>query len=330
MKKMRITVLIFAIFVGILTGCGEQKFSEDEGKYHIVCTIFPEYDWLKNVIGEDSECFEIDLLIKNGTDLHSYQPTAEDMATIADCDFFVYVGGESATWVDDALKNVRNQEVRILNLSHLLEGNLQEEEHVEGMQDTHHHHDESCEEEHDHYHEEAYDEHVWLSLKNAKVIVEELCRIVSEMDAAHAERYEKNAEAYVKQITQLDQCFEQEIGQAKKDTILVADRFPFLYMVKDYDLEYYAAFSGCSAETEASFETITFLMEKVEMLDLSTILVIENSDDRLAKTVAANAGNPEIRVLNSLQSISESEMKQGASYLEIMRENLEVLKAALN
>lgn len=331
MKKMGIIGLFFTMIVGILTGCGEQTSlnkAETGDKIQVVCTIFPEYDWLRNVIGEDNEVFEIDLLLKNGTDLHNYQPTAADMARIADCDMFVYVGGESAGWVDDALGNMRNPEVKILNLCEFLEDHLQEEEHVEGMKDIHHHHHE--EEEEHHHEEDAYDEHVWLSLKNAELIVREMCEMVSELDLEHADIYQMNSEAYVEQISNLDGRFQQEIAQAEKNTILVADRFPFLYLVKDYGLQYYAAFSGCSAETEASFETITFLMEKAEELELQSILVIENSDHRLAETVATNAQGQEILVLNSLQSVSEKEIETGATYLKIMEDNLAVLKQALN
>lgn len=344
MKKMGMIGLIFALFAGILIGCGEQtevEKEQTEEKLHVVCTIFPEYDWLRQVVGEENGLFEIELLLKNGTDLHNYQPTAADMATIADCDMFVYVGGESAGWVEDALENIGNPETKVLNLCEILEGYLQEEEHIEGMQDIHHHHDEetceeeyhhdeeTCEEEH-HHEENAYDEHVWLSLRNAGFIVQEFCDAVSELDPEHAEIYQTNSGSYLEQIGALDEEFQDMVDQAKRDTILVADRFPFLYLVKDYGLQYYAAFSGCSAETEASFETITFLMEKAEALQLDSILVIENSDHRLAETVAANAQGQEILVLNSLQSISEREIEQGVTYLQLMEENLEVLKKALN
>ena len=342
MKKWRIFALIFAILAGMMTGCGtgEQETSDtSRDKLKIVCTIFPEYDWLCAVVGEEKENFEIELLLDNGTDLHNYQPTAADMADIATCDLFIYAGGESAAWVDDALENVGKDDVKVLKLCEILEGHLQEEEHIEGMADGHDHHGEECEieghdheAEHHHDSETAYDEHVWLSLKNAQIIVQEIGNAVGEMDAAHKEAYQANCEAYLAQLSALDEQFAEMIEASEKDTILVADRFPFLYLVKDYGLQYYAAFSGCSAETESSFETITFLTEKTDALDLNVILVIENSDHRLAETIVSNTRekNQEVLVLNSLQSITKKEIEHGVTYLSVMEENLEVLKKAVN
>lgn len=341
MKKWRIFALIFAILAGIMTGCGageEQASDGAEDKLKVVCTIFPEYDWLCEVVGEEKENFDIELLMDNGTDLHNYQPTAEDMADIATCDLFIYAGGESAAWVDEALENVGREDVKVLNLSEILEGHLQEEEHVEGMADGHDHHEEECnveghdhEEAHHHDSETAYDEHVWLSLQNAQIIVKKMEETVSEMDAVHKAEYQANCEAYLEKLSALDEQYAETIAAAEKDTILVADRFPFLYLVKDYGLQYYAAFSGCSAETESSFETITFLMEKADALDLNAVLVMENSDQRLAETVAANTRkNPEILVLNSLQSITKKEIEHGVTYLSVMEDNLKVLEKALN
>lgn len=342
MKKMGVLTIIFMFLAGIMAGCGDGSTvvaDDTEEKIKIVCTIFPEYDWLREVVKGQENNFAIELLLDNGTDLHNYQPTAEDMADIATCDMFIYAGGESATWVEDALENVVNKEVKVLNLCEILEGHLQEEEHVEGMADGHDHHEEECDD-HDHDHEgehhhegeTAYDEHVWLSLKNAKIIVQEMGEALGELDADHKDAYQENCDVYLKQLSQLDEQFAETIETALKDTILVADRFPFLYLVKDYGLHYYAAFSGCSAETESSFETITFLMGKVEELGLSSVLVIENSDHRLAETVVRNTEehNQEILVLNSLQSITEKEIENGVTYLSIMEDNLGVLEKALN
>ena len=342
MKTMGVWAMIFVLLAGIMTECGnkpESKTDSTEDKLKIVCTIFPEYDWLCEVVGEEKDNFEIELLLDNGTDLHNYQPTAKDMADIATCDMFIYAGGESAAWVDDALENVGKDDVKVLKLCEILEGHLQEEEHIEGMADGHDHHSEECEieghdheAEHHHDSETAYDEHVWLSLKNAQIIVQEIEEAVGEMDVAHKEEYQVNSEAYLAQLLALDEQFAETIEASEKDTILVADRFPFLYLVKDYGLQYYAAFSGCSAETESSFETITFLMEKVDALDLSSVLVIENSDHRLAETIVANTKekNQEVLVLNSLQSITKKEIENGVTYLSVMEDNLEVLEKALN
>ena len=327
-------MLILAMIAGILSGCGEsghqteEAASDKSGKYQIVCTIFPEYDWVREVIGESSDKFNVQLLLDNGTDVHNYQPTVDDIVKISNSDVFIYAGGESEDWVREALKNAVNPNIRVINLLEILEDSLEEEEVVEGMTDSHAGHD------HHHDDEEAeleYDEHVWLSLENAKKCVEEISRVLGEVDSEHAEDFQKNADDYIGQLQDLEKDYQNMVSNADKDTILVADRFPFRYLMEECGLKYYAAFSGCSAETEASFETITFLMEKVDSLNLGTVLVIENSDHSLAETIVANTRdkNQKILVLNSLQSLTRKEIQSGVTYLSIMEDNLRVLEEAL-
>ena len=324
-------MLVFAIFAGILNGCGETgktETADTTGKYRIVCTIFPEYDWVREIIGDASDAFDVQLLLDNGTDVHNYQPTVDDIVKISNSDVFIYAGGESEEWVRDALKNAVNPNMRVINLLKVLEDSLKEEKVIEGMTDSH--------AGHDHHHEDEeekpeYDEHVWLSLENAKQCVEEISRVLGEVDSEHAENYRDNAEAYVDKLQSLEEEYQEMVKQADKDTILVADRFPFRYLMEECGLKYYAAFSGCSAETEASFETITFLMGKVDELHLGTVLVIENSDHSLAETIVANTSDKDqkILVLNSLQSLTKKEIQSGVTYLSIMEENLHVLEEAL-
>ncbi len=303
-----------------MTGCSSTN-GTDTAKYSIVCTTFPQYDWLREIIGENADSFSLMLLLDKGGDLHSYQPTAESIARISSADMFVYVGGESDTWVEDALKGAVNKDMRVVNLMDLLGGMVKEEELVEGMQ---------CYEEAEHE-ETEYDEHVWLSLKNAAYLTGALSETLQELDAEHAQEYAANAAAYIESLNALDREYADAVKQSEKKTILFGDRFPFRYLTEDYGINYYAAFAGCSTETDASFETITFLSGKADELELHTILAIEGSDQRIAEIIRQNtrSQNQEILTMNSLQSVTAKEIEGGFTYLGAMQDNLEVLKKAL-
>ena len=304
-----------------MTGCSSTN-GTDTAKYSIVCTPFPQYDWLREIIGENADSFSLMLLLDKGGDLHSYQPTAESIARISSADMFVYVGGESDTWVEDALKGAVNKDMRVVNLMDLLGGMVKEEELVEGMQ---------CYEEAEHE-ETEYDEHVWLSLKNAAYLTGALSETLQELDAEHAQEYAANAAAYIESLNALDREYADAVKQSEKKTILFGDRFPFRYLTEDYGINYYAAFAGCSTETDASFETVTFLSGKVDELGLHTILTIEGSDQKIAEIIRENTHgkNQQIQIVNSLQSVTAKEIQDGFTYLKAMRENYEVLKNALN
>ena len=334
------------------TGAQDTKAAEtgkpasSAEKVHVVATIFPEYDWLRNVIGENADHVELRLLLDKGVDMHSFQPTADDIMMISACDVFVFVGGESDTWTADALKNSVNPDQISVDLMEALGSQVKEEELVEGMQEADHDHEHAHEggdheeEDHDHEggdhghgHEEApeYDEHVWLSLKNAEVLTERLAEAMAEADPACAESYRANAEQYLEKLAALDAEYTDAVAAAPKKTVLFGDRFPFRYLTDDYGLDYYAAFSGCSAETEASFETIIFLAEKVDSLGLGAVLTIENSDQKIAKTIVSGTKTKDQKVLSmdSMQSVTAADAGSGPDYLERMRGNLEVLKEAL-
>ncbi|NLL80394.1 MAG: zinc ABC transporter substrate-binding protein [Clostridiales bacterium] len=350
-KRILVLLMSLVMCVSLLGGCGSrntlvkdygnEKLTEgheggESESYSVVCTIFPEYDWVREIIGDTGADYELTLLLDNGVDLHSYQPTAEDIAKIADCDLFIYVGGESDEWVEDALKEARNENMQIINLLTLLGDDIKEEEIVEGMESGHEHEngEELVEEEEqeEHSHEPEYDEHVWLSLKNVQNIVPAIAEALGEADSRNADSYRKNAADYCARLSALDQEYESMAENAKIKTIVFGDRFPFRYLADDYGLDYYAAFAGCSAETEADFETITFLADKVDELELNSIFTIENSDQRVARTIVENTQNKnqDILVLNSLQSVTGKDVEKGVSYLQMMQENLEVLKKALN
>ena len=318
-------------------------------KISIVTTIFPEYDWVREIVGNHADKFEITYLMNKGVDLHSYQASAEDIAKVSSADLFIYVGGESDTWAEDAIAEATNKEMKVINLLNSLGSDVKEEEVVEGMaaEDEHDHdhseeakdHDHADEaKEHDHDHDHAkegeeveYDEHVWLSLKNAQKLVMDIEANIESLDPDNAADYTANADAYVKKLEELDKEYKKAVDESNLKYILVGDRFPFRYLVDDYGLKYSAAFVGCSAETEASFDTITFLAGKLDELGLKNVVTIENSDQKIAKTIIENTKNKDqgLVVLNSLQSVSQKEIDGGLTYLSVMKDNLEVLKKAL-
>ena len=335
MKKILSAILAVALTVCCFTACSGEK--KDDGKLHIVTTIFPEYDWVKNVLGDNPAGADVVMLLDNGVDLHSYQPTVDDVMKVASCDIFIYVGGESDGWVKDALAQATNKNMIVINLLEALGDKVKEEEIVEGMEHEHEHDHEDGdhdEHEHDHDHEDGeveYDEHVWLSLRNAETLVKVISEAVEKLDSANAETYKKNTEAYVGKLRELDERYKAAVASAANKTLLFGDRFPFRYLTDDYGLTYYAAFVGCSAETEASFETIKFLTTKVDELGLSAVMTIEGTNHKIAETVVANtkAKNQKILQLNSLQSTTSEDVKKGATYLSIMEANLAVLTDAL-
>jgi len=327
MKK--ITALLLALFmlVGALAGCGKQNDTNQTDKLSIVTTIFPEYDWVREILGEKADNAEITMLLDNGVDLHSYQPTADDIVKISDCDLFIYVGGESDEWVEDALRNAANGNMKVINLLEVLGDSVKTEEIVEGMQEAEHEHEDAEE----HEHEEEADEHVWLSLKNAKMLVRVISKALQELDPDSKDIYAANADAYVKKLSALDAEYQAAVDAASNKTILFGDRFPFRYLVDDYGLRYYAAFVGCSAETEAGFETISFLAKRVDELKLPCVLTIEGAQHKIAETIVRNttAKNQRVLTMDSMQSTTSKDVKNGTTYLSVMEKNLSVLKEVL-
>ena len=413
MKKVSFYSLLLFVFVAAifsLVACNDSSDKKPEQtKLSIVTTIYPEYAWVKEILGQRADSVELTLLIKNGVDLHSYKPTAQDIAKIASANMVVYVGGESDKWIKDALAATTKKGRSEINLMDALGDRVKAEEIVEGMegfetkderretkeisseeehhhhhhhheehaeehehehhgehaeaheQDEHHnmhaqhrskigkrheHHDEHAEEHehhsehaeahehhHDHEHEIENDEHVWLSLKNAEIFVQKITVELAKLDLAHATTYKDNATDYIARIKALDGDYRAAIESAPRKTILFGDRFPFRYLVDDYGIKYYAAFVGCSAESEASFETIAFLASKMDSDSLPAILTIEKGNKKIANAVFAaskNSKNAQILTINSMQAVTEQQIAEGESYLSIMQTNLEILKKALN
>ena len=306
----------------------EESQSENDNnkteKVKIVTTIFPEYDWVRQIAGDKVSDMDITMLLDNGVDMHSYQPTADDIMKISDCDLFIYVGGESDEWVNDALKEAVNKDMQVIDLLDVLGEQVKIEELVEGMQDAEH-------EEEEEHEEKEYDEHVWLSLKNAETLCDAIAEALGNADPDNKAVYDTNKAAYIDQLVSLDNQYREVVDQASMKTLLFGDRFPFRYMVDDYGLSYYAAFAGCSAESEASFETISFLAKKIDELGLKYVMTIEKSDQKIAKTIIENTQNKDqgILTLDSMQSTTSADVANGMTYLSIMEGNLNILKEAL-
>ena len=380
MKKLVSLLLCAMALAALIGGCGSQNAKTPEEKsgpkkLKIVTTIYPLYDWTKEILGGELENTDLTLLLRNGVDMHSYQPTAEDLVKISSCDVLIYVGGESDAWVEDARKEAVNKNMVAIRLMDVIGDRAKREESVEGMEAHHHHdhdkdehkhdgknehkhddhdkdghkhhedaaehkHDEHKHEEHKHGHDhdkdghkhhDEYDEHIWLSLKNAQICVDAIAEALARADAVHKESFMKNAEAYKTKLAALDAEYEKAVAASPHKTLLFGDRFPFRYLTDDYGLKYYAAFPGCSAETEASFETIAFLAAKLDELNLPAILTIEGGSRKVAETILYNTAKHDRKILSldSMQSTKGEKPAAGENYLDVMRKNLDVLKEAL-
>lgn len=314
---------IFAIIccMVLLYGCGNVPEKND--RINIVCTVFPEYDWVREITGSHEDDFEITYLLSNGSDMHSYQPTMDDMIKISSCDLFIYIGGESDTWAEDAVSQAENKDIRTISLLESLGSSAKEEEIKEGMQGA---------DEDDHEDEAEYDEHIWLSLGNAETLCTAIAEEIYSLDPDNKTDYQNNLSAYCEELDRLNDEYTESLSAVTEKTLIFGDRFPFRYLVDDYGLDYYAAFSGCSAETEASFETITFLADKIDELNIDTVFTIDGSDDKIANAIISGteSRNQKILCLDSIQSVTDKQIKDGVTYISIMKSNLDILKEALS
>lgn len=305
---MKRILCLFLILLLLLGGCAAPKKQNE--KPMILCTLFSTYDWVKNVLGEQAERFEV-VLLGNGADLHSFEPSSMDLLTISRCALMICNGGESEEWVAAARKE-SGADQAVLNL----------QEHYSLLTLPHNH------TEQEHHHE--YDEHTWLSLKNAAKAVDAIAEALTDLEPAQAELYRANAKEYIKKLDALDREYQAAASNGARNILVVADRYPFRYLAEDYQLTSYAAFDGCSAETEAGAATVTALADAMNQYNVPAIIHLENSKPDLAETVieSTQQKNQKILVMNSMQAMTAEQIKTN-TYLNIMKENLEVLKIAL-
>ena len=314
-------VLILSTVIFYITDTKNNKEPKESknDKLQVVCTIFPEYDWTRAIIGNNNDKVELSLIVKNGVDLHSFQPSTADVVKITSADIFIYVGGVSDNWVTEVLSNSKNPRMKVINLMDVIGDRAVITEHHEGEDESHHNHI------------SAPDEHIWLSLENAKLCVRAIAQALDEAAPSMAFGFNKNCSDYLYKLNALGADFSNTVNNAREKTLIFCDRFPFRYLVEDYGLDYYAAFTGCSAETEASFETIAFLANKLKETGLNAVLTIDNGDGKIANTVISSAGkeNCQVLTLDSMQSATLDDALKGKTYIGTMTDNLKILKQAL-
>lgn len=317
MKRVFKILIVTLVLIGLvfITGCDKKK---DDGKLTIITSSFPGYDFAR-AITKDNKDITVKMLLKPGSEMHNYEPTPQDIKDIKNSDIFIYVGGDSDEWIDDILDNIDVKKTKVVKLMRLVD--LVEEEHVEGM-----------EAEEDAVNEEEapeYDEHVWTSPKNAITITKKLTKVIVGLDEDNRSIYEENSLKYISELESIDNRIEELVKNAKRKEIVFGDRFPLRYFADDYNLKYYAAFPGCSEQTEASSKTITYLINRVKKDKIPVVFHIELSNGKIAKTIAKET-NAKVLEFKSAHNISQKDFDAGVTYVDIMNDNIKVLKEALN
>lgn len=314
MKKLVKSAII--ILTLLLTGCDKT----DNNQINIVTTIFPGYDIAK-VVGEKN--VNVKMLLKPGSESHSYDPTPKDIIDIRNSDIFIYNGGESEEWVEDVLIDI-SPNTKVIKLMDLVV--LKEEEIIEGMQhvESDHDHEDSNHEHHD----EEYDEHVWTSPINYIKFINEFNNQIQIVDKKNSEIYEKNANEYIVKLTKLDALIRSIVSESKNKELIFGDRFPFRYFVDEYNLTYRAAFPGCSEDTEASAKTIAYLIDYVQTNQIPVVFHLELSNQKITNTIIETTSAKKLE-FHSAHNVSKNEFESGVTYYDIMKKNVENLKEAL-
>lgn len=316
--RLMAVILAVGIAAAAVTGCGVKQEEPDDGKLKIVTTIFPQYDFVRAIAG-GTGAVNVRMLLSPGEEVHSYEPTPLDIKEIQNCDLFIYVGAENDVWVDRILENMGDKRPETLRLVDLTE--TVAEESVEGMmEEKGHDHEESREEE--------ADEHVWTSPVKAAEITEAIAQKMAELDPANADDYLANAQDYEAKILDLDAQFRQIAENAERKILVFGDRFPIRYFAEGYGLDYFAAFPGCSSESEPSASTLAFLIDKVREEEIPVVFSIEFSNGNIARAICESTGAVQ-RTYNSCHNVTKEQMENGATYVSLMSENLEAVREAL-
>lgn len=319
LKRLFSLLLAGTMLLGGLSGCSAP--AEQEEGLSVVATIFPQYDFARQVMGGDDN---LTMLLRPGQEVHSYEPTPQDIIAIQNCDLFIYVGGESDAWIEDVLDGMDTSDMVILSLMDVVDPLEEDTENVLENPEEHNH-----EEDGTHLHEEEYDEHVWTSPKNAMLITQAICDALCEIDPDNAGQYQANTADYLTQLEALDAAFREVIGDAQRDTLFFGDRFPLLYFVREYGLNYYAAFPGCASETEPSAATVARLIDLVREEAAPVVYQIELSNGNIARSIADSSG-ARVETFYTCHNITADDFNAGETYLSLMQRNVESLKEALN
>ena len=320
LKKIAAFALILVLALSVLSACAPQEAAATKNGISIVSTVFPSYDFARQITAGTNA--NVTLLLQPGEEVHSFDPTSQDIIRIQNADLFAYVGGENDVWVDSVLSGL-DQSVHTFKMMDYV--TLYEEELVEGMQPE----EEETTTEATGAEEKEWDEHVWTAPVNAISIVKAMTAELAEQDPANATTYQTNSDAYVKQLEALDQSFWDVVNTAAHKTVVFADRFPVRYFVEEFGLKYYAAFPGCSADTEASAATIASLIDHVKAENIPVVFYIEMSNQQMANTVSEETG-AKTMLFHTCHNVTKAEFESGATYLSLMQNNVEALKAALN
>jgi zinc transport system substrate-binding protein len=326
MKKLLSIAIVIVLALSLLTACGQKEESNSSGsggdeKISVVASIFPPYDFARAIAGGKAE---IKMLLPPGSETHSFEPTPQDVIAIQDCDVFIYVGGDSDEWVDGVLDSMDTSKMKIVTLMDCVE--TVEEEIKEGMENEEQSEEGSAEGGEE---EPEYDEHVWTSPRNAKLIVQKISDTLCMVDTKNAEAYKANAAVYMTRLDELDAKFKEVAANAVRKTIVFGDRFPFRYFADAYGLDYYAAFPGCSTETEASPATVKFLIDKINEEKIPVVFHIEMSNEKMADTISESTG-AKVRILHAVHNVTKADYDAGKTYMDFMAANLDTLKEALN
>ena len=323
MKKIIIFFIFIAVLFGI-NGCRRNRNTANNDKINVITTIFASYDFVRQIAGDK---VNLTMLLPPGAESHSFEPSPRDIINIQNSDVFVYIGGESDRWVDHILQSMNTENMNILSLLETVE--ILEEEIIEGMEGFHDHdHDDDLDDDGHEHDEIEYDEHVWTSPRNAILIVNAITDLLSKADPANADYFKQNAAAYIVQLQDLDKTFKDIAGGAKRKTLVFGDRFPFRYFVHEYNLDYFAAFPGCSTETEPSAATVAFLINKIKHEQIPVVFHIELSNERMADTISSETGAKKL-MLHSCHNVAKRDFDAGLTYLDFMQRNSENLREAL-
>ena len=320
MKRLISLLLAGVLLLGALCGCSAPA-KQEEG-LSVVATIFPQYDFARQVMGSSDD---LTMLLRPGQEVHSYEPTPQDIIAIQNCDLFIYVGGESDAWIEDVLEGMDTSHMVILSLMDLVDPLEEDTDSVLENPEEHSHEDGEA----THLHQEEYDEHVWTSPKNAMLITQAICDALCDIDPSNAQTYRQNTADYLEQLEGLDQDFREVISNAGRDTLIFGDRFPLLYFVREYGLNYYAAFPGCASETEPSAATVARLIDLVREEQVPVVYQIELSNGNIARSIADSSG-AKVETFYTCHNITRDDFNAGETYLSLMKCNVNSLKEALN
>ena len=327
MKKTVSIFLSFLIICGLfsISGCVKaESFKKSDGKISVVTTIFPYYDFVRQLAGDKAD---IRLLLSPGSDPHSYEPTPSDIVAIENCDIFIYNGGESDEWVDGVLPSIENKNVKVMKMMEYVP--LRYEQSMDHSHEHSGHKDmDDNDEGHDHEEGEEHDEHIWTSIKNAERISASIADELMSVDSENSKYYNERKTDYISQLDSLDKKFTEAANNKKRDTLVFGDRFPFLYFVSDYDLGYECAFPGCSHETEPSTAVVSHLIDFTREHDIPVVFYLELSSGKIAQIISEDSSAKTLQ-FSSCHNVTKEDFENGATYVSVMEQNLEALKEAL-